>query len=313
MRVTNLMLQRSALADVSRARTLLARTQEQASSGLRINRPSDDPVGAREAAALRARLEAVAQLERNVGQADLRLRAADEAFSDVNNILIRARELAIQGANDTLDAQGRLQIAAEVEALHGQLLAVGNVRRGGAHIFSGFASDTAPFVASGPFTPSLPAPSVAFVGDANEVEIEIEEGVRMASTSDGRRVFLGDGDGDGAPDAGKEDLFEVLADLRDALVADDRSATAAVLSRIDVAQTQIGAEQANLGGRAQRLEAALGSLARRRVSLTDRLSQVQDADTIQVYSDLVQHETLLRASLEATARLVQPSLLDFLS
>jgi len=311
-RVTASILQRQMLLDVDRTRQRLALVQEQAATGLRINRASDDPVGAGEAAALRGRLEATAQIRRNVDQADVRLRTTETALGRATEVLIRARELAIQGANDTLDAAGRAQIAAEIESLHAELLSAGNERAGGAHVFAGHASATAPFVASGPFVTGLPAPTVAFAGDPSEVEIEIEEGVRLPATLDGREVFLGDGDGNGAPDPGREDLFDVLADLRDALRADDAPAVGAITDRIAVAQTQVSEALARVGARSARLETRRAALEQSEQDLTLRLSEVQDADTIRVLSDLVREETALQAALQVTARVVQPSLLDFL-
>jgi flagellar hook-associated protein 3 FlgL len=312
-RTTNLMLQRDMLSHLSRTRLRLSRVQEQASTGLRINRPSDDPSGTGEAAALRSRLESTAQLGRNLSQAELRLRAGEAALGQAGDVLIRARELALQGANDTLDAAGRRQIAMEIESLHAQLVAAANARTSGAYLFGGHQSASAPFVVSGPFVDASPAPTVAFVGDPSEVEVEIEEGTNVAATLDGRRVFLGDGDGDAAPDAGKEDLFDVLADQRDALRADDRAAVAAVTQRLDRGQQQLSEELARVGSRSAWLEAQRATLARREEDLTARLSQVQDADSIRVLSDLVREETALQASLEVMARVVQPSLLDFLA
>jgi flagellar hook-associated protein 3 FlgL len=312
-RTTNLMLQRDMLSHLSRTRLRLSRVQEQASTGLRINRPSDDPSGTGEAAALRSRLESTAQLGRNLSQAELRLRAGETALGQAGDVLIRARELALQGANDTLDAAGRRQIAREVESLHAQLVAAANANTSGAYLFGGHQSATAPFVVSGPFVDASPAPTVAFAGDPSEVEVEIEEGTNVAATLDGRRVFLGDDDGDAAPDAGKEDLFDVLADLRDALRADDRAAVAAVTQRLDRGQQQLSEELARVGSRSAWLEAQRATLARREEDLTARLSQVQDADSIRVLSDLVREETALQASLEVMARVVQPSLLDFLA
>jgi flagellar hook-associated protein 3 FlgL len=300
------------LTNVDRTRLRLARIQEQASTGLRINRPSDDPAGAGAAGVLRMRLESASQLERNIGQAEIRLNNAESALADVTDLLIRARELAIQAANDTLDAAGRRMVAAEVEGLHSRLVSAGNTRGGGAHLFAGFASATPPFVESGPFVDGQPAPTVSFAGDVNEVEIEIDEGLRIAATLNGQRVFLGDGDGDASPDAGSEDLFSVLGDLYDALHADDRDAISAITQRIDVAQSQISEERARLGGRSARVLAQREALARREVQLQASLSDAQDADSVRVLSDLVREEAALESSLAVAARLFQPSLLDFL-
>jgi len=313
MRVTPSLTQRMLLADLDRARQRLATTQEQASSGLRVNRPSDDPVAAGEAVTLRASLGDVAQLGRNVSRAETRLLTAERAIASGVDVLIRARELAVQGANDTNDAESRRLIAEEVAALHGELLSNSNENAAGSYLFSGYASDTPAFSVSGPFVIGQPPPAVSFDGDSNELQFEVDNGVMVETTFDGRRTFLGDGDGDGNPDAGREDLFQVLSDLWNALQTDDPAAIRSSLGRFDAGQEQLQVERARAGGRLTRVEAAGDALATREVELQSRLSQVQDADTARVFSDLVQQETLLLASLEATARAIQPKLLDFLA
>lgn len=313
LRITQAMMFRTALSNLDRQRAQLARTQEQASSGLRINRPSDDPLGAGAAVTLRAGRDAIRQLVRNGSGARARVAAAENAFANVNNVLIRARELAIAGANATQDGVTRAQIAEEVRGLHASILSEANTRFGGAYIFAGFASDAPPFELVGAFVEPPPsAPGVAFVGDANEIQVQIEEAVSVTIGANGQRAFQGDGDGDGAPDAGSEDVFAVLGDLWEALSSDDQAATAAVLPRIDVALDQLSSERTRLGAVATRIENASERLARRELDLETRLSEVQDADLARVVSNLVREESALEAGLAAMGRLLPPTLLDFL-
>ena len=313
IRVTDAMLMRTALADVNRVRQRLAELQEQAASGLRINRPSDDPVGTSAAMLLRAGIDATARFQGNADLAGSRLAATEGAVANAQNVLVKLKQLAIQGANDTNDASARRDLAKEVEGLHAQLLVEANAQAAGSYLFGGFASNTVPFVASGPFVDSPPSsPTVSFQGDSNEIQVEIDQGVRVRSSADGRRVFLGDGNGDGVPDPGREDLFDVTADLRDALMANDGTAVAAVLPRLDNALSQLSAERTGLGTAIQQVETIGDRLAKRTVDLQSRLSQTQDADSVQVFSELVQKESALQAALQATGRLIQPSLLDFL-
>ena len=158
----------------------------------------------------------------------------------------------------------------------------------------------------------MPSPATTFTGDPSEIETEIDEGVRLRTTLNGERVFLGDADGNGSPDAGKVDLFDVLADLRDALLADDPTAILNTVDRLDQGILQVSLERTDIGAIDSQLESFEQRLDGREIDLTQRLSDVQDADSIQVFSDLVNEETSLRASLEATSRLLQQNLLDFL-
>jgi flagellar hook-associated protein 3 FlgL len=308
------MTHRIALADVIRARERLATSQEQAASGLVINRPSDDPVGAGLVVTIEARLAALAQQERTVSAAKGRVAAGEGAVADAMDLLVRARELALQGANATQDATTRTQIAREVEGLHTALLASANTRFDGGYVFAGYASDAAPFAASGAFTTPPPAaPSVSYAGDGSEIEVDVEDGVRVAVNADGRRAFLGDANGDAVTDAGREDVFAVVADLWEALQNDDPTAVAATLPRIDRALDQLSVERTGFGAAATRLESAETRLAQRKLEAETRLSQLRDADLAEVVSNLAQQETALQAGLSGMARLLSQSLLDFLS
>ncbi len=313
MRVTPNLLHRIALNDVSAARARLARTQEQASSGLRINRPSDDPVAAGQVTVLETSGAALAQFQRTVSGVRGRVGAVENALTESNTLLIRLRELAIQGANGTQDAATRKLIANEVATIHDALVVQANTRFGGAHVFGGFASGSAPFTIAGAFDPNAgTAPTVTFGGDANEVQVEIDENVQVSVSLNGQRAFQGDANGDSVTDAGSEDVFAVAQDLWRALATNDPAGITATLDRIDRASSQLAAERSAVGATDSALDRATQGLAKRAVDLEARTSDLRDADLAKVVSDMVQQEAALQAGLSALGRLVQPTLLDFL-
>lgn len=312
VRITTSMLLRTALANVSRQRARLAVTQEQASSGLRINRPSDDPIGVQQALSLRAAQEATEQFLRNADRAQGRLRAMEDAL-DRSELLVReAMRIAVEGANGSVSTENRAILALQVAELHDELLARSNARYTDGYLFAGFQNDTQAFTVSGPFVSGSPPPTVTFNGDSNEIQTVIEEGVSIPATLDGRRVFLGDGDGDGLPDPGREDVFDVLATLFQDLDTDNVAGVQTAIDRLQRAEQQLILERERVGVAERRLESAREANRDAAVDLATRLSQVEDADSIAVFSDLVNQETALQASLEAAARMIQPSLLDFL-
>lgn len=312
-RVTNSMMVRTALQGLYQQRERLAVTQEQAATGLRVNRPSDDPVAASRATVLRAETSANAQFQRNIEQASGRMVTIERAISSSQDVIIRARELAVQGANDSLDASARKLLAQEVETLFDELLSAGNIRHSGGSVFAGTASTSPAFSASGPFVSGSPPPTVSFGGNSAEIETAIDQGRRVPTTLDGRRVFQGDADGDGVPDAGRDDAFAVLGELYRALDTDDRAATASTLDRLDRVQLQFEQELAGVGAIGNQIDAVSQRLEIERVDLAKRLSDTQDASVEQVFSDLTLRETALQASLQVTARAVPLSLMDFLS
>jgi flagellar hook-associated protein 3 FlgL len=312
MRITNSMVMQTALNGITRAREQLADTQEQAASGLRVNRPSDDPTAASHATQLRGEGDAIDQYRRNIAQVRARLGTVEDSVNSADDAIARAKEIAVQGANGTLDANSRQVLAQEVESIYDDMLAAGNARTSTGWVFGGTASATAPFTSSGPFVSGSAPPVTTFAGNSNEIEVAIDDGRRATATLDGRRVFMGDGDGDGVPDSGREDAFAVLSELWRALDTNDQTAVSATLDRLDQVQLQFGLELAHVGASTQQLDGTDNRLELAGLSVTKSLSDAQDADTEAVFSRLAAQETALQAALETAARSIQPSLLDFL-
>ena len=312
MRITQSMLIRTALNDVTQQRLRLSRIQEQASSGLSINRPSDDPTGASAAMLLRAGIDATSQYQANLTQARNRVGTIESALGGTMDLLIQARETATQGATGTESAQTRDILALEIERIHEGILSQANTQSGGAFVFGGFSTDSAPFVAAGPFVDGSPAPVVNYAGDSNETQTPVDDRISAATTLDGARIFLGDADGNGLTDPGAENLFGVLGDLRDALRANDQTAVAAALPRLSGAIEQISLARAKVGMTDTKIADLEARLASRKTDLQTRLSDTQDADVAAVFTDLVNQQAALQATLDSTTRVIQPSLLEFL-
>ena len=262
---------------------------------------------------LRAGIDATSQYEKNATQALNRVRSIEGALGQAMDLLIQAREAATEGANGSQSAETRAILALEVERIHEEMFALANTKASNAFVFAGFATDAPPFVSTGPFVSGSPSPTVGYVGDPNEAQTPIDDRASATTTLVGARIFLGDADADGSVDPGSTDLFQVLADLRDALVNDDQSAVAGTLTSLSGAIDQLSLERARVGMTETRITEQQTRLVSRRTDLEIRLSDTQDADVTAVFSDLVNQEASLRATLESTTRLVQPSLLDFLA
>jgi flagellar hook-associated protein 3 FlgL len=220
----------------------------------------------------------------------------------------------LQGANDTT-GDAAIDLVQEVEQIHASVLAEANTTVNGSYVFGGYASQTPPFSVAGPFVEGAPSPATSFDGDPNEIVVSIDQGVSTTVTLNGQRVFMGDADGDSNPDANREDVFDLMADVRDAflLPADQRGdALRATLDRIDTALDQLSIERSRVGALDTKLARQEDILADREVQLTETLSDAQDADAAEVFSDLVSQEAALQASLAATARVIQPTLMNFL-
>ncbi len=123
----------------------LAALQNQVSSGKRINRPSDDPLGASVSFALRNTQADVERYSAAAADARTRLDEAAGLATDANTTLSSIRELVVRGMNDTLDGTARRTLATEIEQLGKELLGIANTKSDGRYLFGGTKTSTPPF------------------------------------------------------------------------------------------------------------------------------------------------------------------------
>jgi flagellar hook-associated protein 3 FlgL len=300
-RITSSMIARSVLSDLNEVSQRLSKTQQRMSSGKQITRPSDDPYGTSRALSLRTDVAGTQQYQRNVGEAIAWQSVTDSALSKITEAVQRARDLAIQGASDAAGQAARNANAAEIDQLIESVKQEANASYGGRYVFSGTATNTAPYVVGG---------ADAYLGDTSAVAREIGPGVSVQVNVIGQSLF---GDGQGAAD-GK--LLNVLRDLSDHLksgtVADMNTLRTSDIKLIDTNLDAIGQARATVGATTNRLESADSRLQEVEESLTKLLSDVEDADMAKTYTDFSMQQSVYQSALRAGSNIVQQSLLDFL-
>jgi len=146
MRISNGMLLNTVVGNLFDAQERYLAIQSTASSGKRINKPSDDPTGATKDLRYRANLTSISQFKKNIEQAKSWLAFSDAAIGSVNDLLISAKELAVQLANDTYDGSARQSAAVEMDDIFNQIIDAVNTQYEGNYIFSGTRSDSQPIL-----------------------------------------------------------------------------------------------------------------------------------------------------------------------
>ncbi|EFI33197.1 flagellar hook-associated protein 3 [Desulfonatronospira thiodismutans ASO3-1] len=145
MRVSHSMMYDNFMQNMNRSTTELMELNKQASSQKKVNKPSDDPVGMSRILGYRDSISALDQYQSNVDTAKGWLNLADETLMQASNLLIRAKELAEQGATGTLSPEQREILAGEVEQVFDQMLNLANTRYEGKSIFAGHKTDGSAF------------------------------------------------------------------------------------------------------------------------------------------------------------------------
>jgi len=165
----------------------LARLQQQISTGIRLNKPSDDPAAASKVLELEQSLSLNLQFQSNINLAAERLQQQDTVLAAYDNLLIRVRELAVQGNNAPLDATARAAIAAEIDERLDELVSLGNtLDANGDYLFAGYQSGAIPFTR----TTTGSRDHVVFNGDPGVRSVQISENRQLEVDIPGRRIFM---------------------------------------------------------------------------------------------------------------------------
>lgn len=180
MRVTDKMSQNQVMKNVQKNRSELVQLQNQASTGKRIGSPSEDPVAAAKILSNRTDLKTAEQLEKNIFSAKMFLDSTESTLAQMSEAIIRTKELAMQGASDTVGESQRTMISAEIGEIYNSIIEMSNRRIGERYLFGGFKTDTAPFNRDG-----------QYLGDDGEMKIQNQQGNFVAMNLTGDRVFLG--------------------------------------------------------------------------------------------------------------------------
>lgn len=162
----------------------LNNTQQQISSGKRVNKPSDDPVAAARILKLDQELSRVTTYERNVSLADNRLKQEENSLASAIDVIQRIRELTVQAGNGSLSPNDRESISSEMKERLGQLANIGNTRdASGEYIFSGFQGSVQAFQQND-------EGKYVYQGDEGQRVLEIDDGVTVPISDHGKGIFV---------------------------------------------------------------------------------------------------------------------------
>ncbi len=296
IRITQRLMVERSLTAMQTSAGRLARSQEQLSTGRLINRPSDSPAGANSAMRLREDLSAGAQHARNASDGLAWLGRTDNTMTSMLDSTRRARDLVVQGASTgSTGPEARAALATELTQIRDSLLSLANTQHLGRPLFGGTTGDDTAFVTDG-------TGKVVFTGTTTDVVRTVGDGVQVAVNTAGPAAFGPDG----------SNVFDVLDEAIERLTVGPASDLGDSLEKLDTAMSRMRTALADVGTRYGRVESALASVNSTTIDTQAMLSEVENVDIAKAIVDLQMQEVAYQAALGATARVIQPSLLDFL-
>lgn len=305
MRITNKTLTSNYLRNLNRNLAQVQKYHNQLSSGKEVSKPSDNPMLVSKIMSLRDNIQANEQYNKNISDSIGWAETQDTALSDVSGTLNRIRDLMIYGANGTLSDTDRAAIKDEVSMQIGQLIDILNTNFDGRYIFSGQRTNTRPFESA----PILDndgneiGEKLIYNGDTNNISREISTGVTIELITSGREII-----GEEGNDLG-DFLEEVVTALND---GDIEALSGDLLEKIDVHLDDVLRTRSQIGAVYNRLEAAEARNESENINLKSLLSNREDIDVAEKYMEFSVMSVVYQASLQTGAKILQPSLLDYL-
>jgi flagellar hook-associated protein 3 FlgL len=294
-RITQGMMNQTLLYDLQNVTSQLSKSEQELSSGYKLNQPSDDPYAASQALKLRADLASNQQYQGNVSDANAWQNVADTALGNIGDSVQRARDLIIQGANGTNSASDRTAMVTELNQLIDSIKTDANTQYAGRYIFSGTATKTQPYQQGSVDT---------YSGNTASITREIGAGVQVSINQPGSSI-IGDS---------SSGLLSTLRTIVNDLNSGNTNALSTTdLTAIDSANDSLLNARAQVGAMSDRLTTATNRLTQNEQSTTQLLSSVQDADMTQVMISFSTQQAAYQAALHAGAQIIQPSLMNFLT
>jgi flagellar hook-associated protein 3 FlgL len=326
---------------INRTKGRMENLQTQSATLKKLNTPSDDPVGASKVLEIRTDKVNNEQFLMNSKLAEAQLNNTESALAELADMVVRAKEIAIQQASGaSANDETRFAVSEEINQLYQSAIGVANRRVGDRYLFGGYKTDKPPVTAEG-----------KYVGDDGQMMVEVGRDVFIAMNLPGNEAFntnprverrpadpqdpnnpatspelqmraanrtLASYSAKGAAPApsGAQpenvNVFEELQNLRIGLLTSDAETIRSTLDRFDQIHGRLTSMRAKIGSRVNGLQTMTNSLERQTLTNAQLGSHLEDADMAQVVSDLAKEETVFRSALQSSNKLLQPTLMDFL-
>lgn len=312
LRITTNMMISQSLRDINDNLKHLQDLQRQISTGKRILKPSDDPIGTSKSIRYKADLDRNTTYQSNIRDGLNRLKATSQVLESISEMILDIQAIIDEG----LDINASLERGTLSTSLNGylnEILLNANAKFQGKFLFGGIEtlSGTTPY--SAPFNPVYDSQGVMISGVVQNVEgisdlirYEIAEGYYSPVNISGSAPFQPNGRN------GVNDIFSTIINLRDAFRSNNLQTARSELEKLQKEYDNINSQATLVGSRINELERQAATQVNLGTNLKEQLSSVLEVDIAKAIMEESYQQYLYNASLQVGARIIPQSLLDFL-
>ncbi len=284
----------------------LSQADEQLSSGLSVNQASDAPQSIQDIFETRAALGQANTTTQNLTNIQGQVQAADSAVQSAIQLLNNAISLGTQGASSDTALPTQQTLAAQVQGLEAQLVAVSRTEVGGVYVFSGDASGSPPYqvdTSSPTGVDRLVTPQQSTLQVAGPTGVTFQVSMTAQDLFDQR-------DSTDTPTA--NNAFAALANLVQALQSGSSTNITQAVSALQAASNYVNQQTSFYGAAENNVTSALDLAQKFQTQDQTQLSGLEDADTTTLAVEVTQASTAMDAALSAQAHKPTSTLFDYL-
>ena len=304
MRITQNITAANSVYYLQQGLAKLNNLQELAATGNNINQPSDDPINTRLLLDIGDQLKAGNQYASNITKANTFLQVTSTALQGMSDTIAQAKTLVATITSGSTDATVRQSVVAQLQSLRQSMVDYGNTQSGDQYVFGG-ANSTQPFNASS-----------SYAGDETALNVEIGQSSKQQMNIPGNQVLTGSSTSVPANTPyGTTNILDTFDKLITAVQNNDVTSAVGIQAEaqnLDSGANQITNAQSDVASRMIRLQNATTMNTNTTNTLQTIAGNIQNVDYNKLAVELTQQQTAYQASLSATAKVTQMSLLDYL-
>jgi flagellar hook-associated protein 3 FlgL len=311
MRVTTTAFSNNFLNEIAQLKSQQSALQNQATTGLKVTLPEDNPAVMEQVLNLQSQASANTQYQSNITALQNSANTASDALNSLQTIVEKAGEIATEADGVTSPTQFS-EYSTQVKGLIQDALQLGNTKdANGNYIFGGTATGAAPFTATTDSSGNVTG--VTYNGNASVAKSEIASGLTVSAQAPGENNTGSGPTGVFADSRAGADVFSHLISLQQNLASGNTTAisstdTPALATDEDNVVGQISAN----GVVQSALEAAGNSASTQSTHLESQMSNDTSADLAQTLTLLSQTQTAYQATLQSGVLVMNLSLLDYI-
>jgi flagellar hook-associated protein 3 FlgL len=294
------------LANLQLLQEQMAATQEQISSGSKINQPSDAPNAVGDVLQLESDLGRVNQVASNLNLVSGEVNTAESALQSATQLLDQVSSLASQGSGSTVSAATRSTLSQQVQQALAQLVSTSQTQFNGAYVFGGDQS-TSP---SYQLDPSSPTGVDRLIATQSTRLIQDASGITFAVSKTAQDIFDHRNPDDSIA---SDNVFAAVNNLQVALANNDQAGINSAITSIQTAQGYLSQQLAFYGGVQNQVANATDVAQKFQLQDQTAISQQKDTNIADASVSLSQEQNSYQAAIQAESLIPKTSLFSFLS